>query len=245
MSGGVQEGQEIRGHQGGEVAELLRLAIQKKADIETLRELMALKRQHEADEARKAYYDALASFKAETIRIVKDRQVNYQNRGSGGNTSYKHASLANIVGVVTPYLSKHNLTATWRTDHNGKITVTCRITHRQGHFEETRLCADPDQSGGKNSIQAMGSTVSYLERYTLMAMLGLATYDQDDDGASAGELIEQEKIIEIQDHLVALNWDEEMFCAFLGIAEITHMTAAHHKKAMGAINQRYKQRGGK
>jgi hypothetical protein len=67
------------------------------------------------------------------------------------------------------------------------VKVTCKLTHKQGHSEEVTLEAPLDTSGGKNNIQAMGSSVSYLERYTLLAITGLATKEQDDDGASTGQ----------------------------------------------------------
>jgi hypothetical protein len=47
------------------------------------------------------------------------------------------------------------------------------------------LRAGADQSGAKNSIQAIGSTISYLQRYTLKAALGLAAAN-DDDGKASG-----------------------------------------------------------
>jgi hypothetical protein len=59
-----------------------------------------------------------------------------------------------------------------------------------GHSESTSLSASPDTSGSKNAIQAIGSTVSYLQRYTILALTGLATEDMDDDGHAAAEPIE-------------------------------------------------------
>ena len=41
-----------------------------------------------------------------------------------------------------------------------------------------------DDSGSKNKLQAIGSTVSYLQRYSLMSILGLAAKGVDDDGNS-------------------------------------------------------------
>ena len=56
-----------------------------------------------------------------------------------------------------------------------------------GHSEETTLKAPPDTSGSKNSIQAIGSTVTYLERYTLLAATGMAAAGMDNDGRFADE----------------------------------------------------------
>ena len=52
--------------------------------------------------------------------------------------------------------------------------MTCVLSHRDGHFEETTLTAGRDDSGKKNAIQQVGSTITYLQRYTLKAALGLA-----------------------------------------------------------------------
>jgi hypothetical protein len=78
----------------------------------------------------------------------------------------------------------------WEThqDDKGNVGVTCHITHAQGHRESVSLKGPIDESGNKNRIQAVGSTVSYLERYTLLAALGLATGEDDDDvGGLRGE----------------------------------------------------------
>jgi hypothetical protein len=56
-----------------------------------------------------------------------------------------------------------------------------------GHSEETTLKAIPDTSGSKNSIQAIGSTVTYLERYTLLAAMGMAAAGMDNDGRTVDE----------------------------------------------------------
>ena len=65
------------------------------------------------------------------------------------------------------------------------MKVTCRITHRDGHYEETSLFGPVDGSGNKNPIQAIGSAVTYLQRYTLKAAVGIAA-SQDDDAQEAG-----------------------------------------------------------
>ena len=44
-----------------------------------------------------------------------------------------------------------------------------------------------DDSGQKSAIQQVASTITYLRRYTLTGVLGIATTDQDLDGADAGD----------------------------------------------------------
>jgi hypothetical protein len=77
---------------------------------------------------------------------------------------------------VTPILGKYGLSYRYRVSSNVNepIVVTCVVSHKDGHFEETTLLAGRDDSGNKNSIQQVGSTLTYLQRMTLKAALGLA-----------------------------------------------------------------------
>ena len=67
------------------------------------------------------------------------------------------------------------------------MTVVCIVTHEDGHEERTQMSGLPDQSGKKNPIQQIASTVSYLRRYTLTGALGITVSDEDDDGVSSGD----------------------------------------------------------
>lgn len=166
---------------------LLALAVQQGASIEQLERLMALKERHEANEARKAFHEAMAGFKAEPPAIFKDKHVKYAN-SKGGFTEYDHATLGNVVKTVIAAMGRHGLSHSWSTAHleGGRVRVTCKVTHKLGHSDEVSLEASRDDSGGKNNIQALGSAISYLQRYTLLAITGLATEDDpDDDGAGA------------------------------------------------------------
>ena len=161
-------------------ADLLRIAVTQGADIEKLSRLMDLQERWERNEARKAYTTAINAFKAESPRIAKNTHVKF------GATDYKHASLDHVCDAVIGGLSKHGISHRWKVEQaNGEIRVTCVLTHAAGHSEETTLSGAPDQTGSKNSIQAVGSTVTYLSRYTLLCATGLATADSDTDGRTA------------------------------------------------------------
>lgn len=167
--------------------QLLQIAVQRGVDAEQLKELMNLQREWKADMARDAFVVAMNAFRAEALKVIKTKQVSY------GNTSYKHATLANIVEIAAPALSKHGLSHRWETTQlEGLVTVACIITHQLGHSERTSLSSAPDTSGAKNAIQAVGSAVTYLQRYTFMAITGLAAQDQDDDGGPVERLSEKQ-----------------------------------------------------
>lgn len=165
---------------------LLEIAVQRGATAEELGRLMLLQERYEANEARRAYNEAMALFKANPPEIFKDKHVYFTSQK--GDTSYDHATLGNVCAQITKGLADVGITHSWRTSQvEGKVVVSCVLRHRAGHEEVTTLESSPDQSGGKNSIQAIGSAVSYLQRYTLLSATGLATKDlpQDDDGNGA------------------------------------------------------------
>lgn len=158
-------------------AAMVAAALEQKADVAVLERLLDLQLKYEANEARKAYARAMAAFKSDPPRIFKDKEVSYSN------TNYRHASLGNVVEQVTQALALHGLTVAWDIDQGDKrISVTCAVTHTDGHSEKVTLSAGPDNSGKKNPIQQVASTVTYLQRYTLLAAVGLATEDGDNDG---------------------------------------------------------------
>lgn len=163
-------------------SKLLELAIQSNANIETLERLMALQERWEANEARRAYVEAMAAFKAEPMTIFKRKAVNFTTRDNDV-VSYKHAELSDITEVVCPAMSKHGLSHRWNVSQAGDvITVDCIVTHRLGHSEKVTMQGKPDASGKKNPIQQVASTVQYLQRYTLLAATGMSTKGTDDDG---------------------------------------------------------------
>lgn len=164
-------------------ADTIYAAVNKNTDLKLLKEAMELQDTWERRQAEKAYNKSIASFKANPPEIVKDQEVKFDT-ARGGKVGYRYANLANVIEKVTPELSRHGLTISWRTFVNDKINVTCRISHELGHYEETTLCADSEGSGTKNAIQAMGSAITYMQRYTALALLGLACADGDDDGRS-------------------------------------------------------------
>lgn len=170
---------------GGNLMETLATAVQRGLPIETLNALMDFQERHESFNARKAFDAAMAAAKAELPVIVKNRTVDFTT--SKGRTNYKHEDLAAIARAVDPVLARHGLSYRFRTTQDGAtVSVTCIVSHRDGYSEENTLSAGRDDSGNKNSIQGFGSTITYLQRYTLKAALGLAA-SHDDDGRGQGD----------------------------------------------------------
>lgn len=151
---------------------------------------MLMKERVDRQQGVQAFNDAISAAKGEIGPIVKNRTVDFSTQK--GRTHYKHEDLAAITAVLDPVLKRHGLAYRFRSaQSNGKLSVTCILSHVRGHSEETTLESGEDHSGNKNATQAIGSAATYLQRYTLKLALGLAAA-QDDDGRASGGSIEDE-----------------------------------------------------
>jgi len=154
-------------------------------NLELVEKFMALQERWEANQARKAFDAAIASAKAEIKPIVKKQEVDFTS--NRGRTNYEYEGLSDIAEHIDPILAKNGLSYRYRPRQEGKMLfMVCRLAHRDGHTEEVELFAAFDESGNKNTIQSIGSTATYLQRYTLKLALGLAAA-KDDDGRGAGK----------------------------------------------------------
>ena len=174
----------ITGIQPGVVLDptsLVNNAINQGCDVDQLERLLAMKERWEANEARKAFVAAMSRFQSEVPRIEKKKAVDFTS--AKGRTNYNYAPLCDIIESIKGSLANCGLSFRWEnvTGERG-LKVTCFVTHIDGHSEQAEMCAPMDNSGNKNLIQGHGSTLTYLQRYTLCAVLGLASADKDIDG---------------------------------------------------------------
>jgi len=144
---------------------------------ETLRELLQFQKDVDARAAEIAYSEALTELKRDLPAVIsRDQTVKY---GAGeGATRYKHSSLSHVMDIVTEHLSNHGFSLTWRPSTSDRqVTVTCRMMHSAGHSDECTISSSPDTSGRKGPAQAVASTITLLQRYTALSLLGIATAD--------------------------------------------------------------------
>ena len=222
------------------------------ANPETLERLFALQERWEKNEARKAFDAAMSSAKSEIPTIIKNREVGYKHKDGKDETSYRHEDLGQIARTVDPILAKHGLSYRFRTTSaiGEPVSVTCIVSHRLGHSEENTLHAGRDDSGKKNSIQAIGSTLTYLQRYTLKAALGLASSYDDDGKASEGdprdeEPISNEQLAKVRALCAETSTDIVKFCEYLKVESLAEITAKDYPRALGSLETKRRKQGAK
>jgi hypothetical protein len=210
--------------------DMLNRAVESGAGLDMVEKLMSLQERWETGQARKAFDRAIAAAKAKITPI---------QRNAKGHNDKRYADFAAIAKVVDPILSEHGLSYRFRTAQSDRISVTCILSHEDGHSEETTLSGPADASGSKNAIQAIGSTLTYLQRYSLVQMLGLAASNDDDGkaGGSGGAISEDQaaELIALADEVGA---DKRAFCEYFRIDGIAMMPAKDFERAKIALNKK-------
>lgn len=161
----------------GGMSPVVAAVLARNPDTATLRECLAIQREYEREEARRLYVTAFVNLKADLPKILgRDKLVKFNN------TEYTHTSLGAAVEAVTPHLNNYGFAHDWRPsiDDRGQVVVSCRLTHIGSHYEEVTIKSAPDSKGAKSGPQAIASTITMLERYTLLALLGIATADMEE-----------------------------------------------------------------
>lgn len=165
---------------------LIERAIDNGADVDSLGKLLDLKERYEAEEAKKAFNKAMAQFQPLKPTLPRTKAVRF---GSNSQAAYKYCPLDTMEMLLRNPLAECGLSYSWQgVSKEGMDGQRCIIKHVMGHSEVTDMFAPADDSGNKNSIQSIGSTATYLQRYTLKAALGLVEVDEDDDGVNSGDM---------------------------------------------------------
>jgi ERF superfamily protein len=118
---------------------------------------------------------SLAKAQASFPRIERDKEVTVKTK-TGGSYTFKYAPLDSILAAVRGPLSDNGLALVQTLDEGDLVTM---LLHDGGAriIGRTPL---PEAEG----IQAYGSAITYLRRYSIQALLGIAA-EEDDDGNQA------------------------------------------------------------
>lgn len=183
--------------------------------VEKVEQMFALYQKVEAGKAQRAYAAALADMQAALPVVVSKGAI----KGNDDKVRSKYAKWEDICEAIRPHLTAHGFAISFGIDNADaqRVTVTCTLSHREGHSEKTAMSLGIDSSGGKQGPQGWGSAVSYAKRYTATAMLNIASRGEDDDGqAAANEYITDDQQERLKQLLSDINGTHE---AFLKVAK--------------------------
>lgn len=230
--------------------QILVAAINKNYPVEFIEKMMDLEERHQKEIARRAYFDALANFKAEAPPVKKDKYNKFFDSW--------YTSLGLLLETYNPVLGKHGISISFppKEQTDKTMTVACRLTHRMGHYEELPLTAPIDQAAigkqsgqrSRNPIQDIKSTFTYLRSATCEAILGVSGTDgtTDDDGNSAGnkiEFISTDQCTEIEDLINETFTEKERtkrtksWLTYLKVSAVHEIPANKYKMAVNSLKR--------
>ena len=214
---------------------MLQRAVELGHDLNEIEKIMELERSWKADKAREAYYEALAAFKAEPITVTKDKK----------NTQYgsMYTSIGNLVNTVNAAMAPFGLNARWAIDQSESIAVTCILSHTLGYSEQVSMSGPPDDSGSKNQLQQIKSTITYLESSTFQAVTGVVSQDgnADDDGNGAIETITENQVANLEALMSEVGATKDAFLKVCKVQSFDQLPAAQYAGAIQRLEQKRKQ----
>lgn len=197
--------------------------------IQKIEQMFALYQKVEADRARRAYDDAFAGMQTD-IPVV-------ERKGKAHNGMY--GRWEDIVERVAPVLSKHGFAISFRVNTLDKaLQVTCILSHRDGHREDTSYTLPLDTSGNKTPIQSVGSTTSYAKRYLACAMLNIATRGEDNNGDATDGTITDEQQETLKALLEQANGHPGKFLEFAKSPSFAEIKARDFDRLVKTLKQK-------
>jgi len=200
-------------------------------DIAKLERLVELQVDAEKRRAKASYLAAIAKMQAELPAVAR--------RGTAHNNK-KYARLEDIIEAAKPVLSKHGFSLTYRITQTDKtMTIVGVLGHEDGHTEQTDMTLPADNSGGKNIVQAWGSSATYGKRYVALTLLGIATEDEDDDGKAAGAKPVADNTLAHLNTLIAdTGASVEWICNHYSVGELGDLTGPQIAEAIAGLAAR-------
>ena len=204
------------------------------SDVSKLQALLDMQMTIMKEEQRQAYLRDFSTMQAELPAIRKSAETQQS----------KYAQLEYILEAAKPVLAKWGFSLSFipkTTD--GYLTIKAVLQQNGGHVTETEINLPFDTSGNKNSVQAIGSTMTYGMRYTAVALLAISTFDGENPADLDGTLtITEEEAIEVRDYCNENNQDESRLCVYftkyykIPIGEFEDLPVGSVKTVKGQID---------
>lgn len=172
-----------------------------RCDTGKMRELLAMQKEIDAEEARRAFTVDYMALQDDLPAITADRRIEIRkkDRTTGERTgaveqSTPYSSFNAIMRVIKKPLKNHGFTLSFSTEPSPdgtRLLVTGYLDHVRGHQRKTVFPLPAETSGSKNNVQGWGSSQSYGMRYGTRALLNVITNapeDADMDGATVQQV---------------------------------------------------------
>lgn len=209
------------------------------ADLDKLERILAMHSRLEAKAREREFNEKMA----EAQKLMEPINADARNP----ETKSKYATLAKLDRVIRPIYSKLGFAPSFNTSPDAPpehVRVLLALSNC-GHTAHYQIDMPTDGKGPKGGsvmtrTHAVGSGVSYGQRYLLKLAFNLSIDSSaDDDGNAAGRtgggVISAEQVQRIKSLAMAVQADMRRFCAFLGVPSIEAIPAARFEHAIASL----------
>jgi len=208
------------------------------ASTDKLEKVMDMAERWEANQARKAFSDAMSAAQAEIQPVARDAY--------NSHTKSRYARLETISRAINPIITKYGFAMSFGTANSpfeGHYRVTCEVTHCDGHSKQYHVDMPAETTGfkggaNKTPTHAFGSAMSYGRRYLTLLIFNIATEDDDGQAAGRGKSITDEQCNELLALAEDAGADKRAFCEWLGVDSFTAIPANRFDKAKNALQKK-------
>lgn len=214
-------------------------------DVSKLEKLLDMQERIMNKQAEIDFNEALARVSSKMPRIIKGGKVEYKDKETKKTEeAFKFARYEDIDKFVRPLLVEEGFSLSYDTvmKEGGGVVMTGTLSHKSGHSKTASLPLALDTSGGKNNIQAMGSTTQYGKRYTMCMLLNIVTVGEDDDGTGA-ESVTLEQAAELDTEARETGSDIPKLLAFAGATSFQDIPLKNYGKVKKFLAQKKKKVG--
>jgi hypothetical protein len=159
-----------------------------------------------------------------------------------GKVISSYAKYEDIHKAINPVLIENGFSLRYNSrESDGKMVITGTLAHIDGHSITDEIPLSIDSSGAKNSVQGVGSTISYGKRYLVSMLLNLVFEGEDDDGNSAGHVqISAKHAKEIKELIEETGSDTKKFLKWLNAKSVDEMSEKDYPRALAALERKVK-----
>ena len=143
--------------------------------------------------------EALAKAQADITSPARNREVTVMKK-AGGSYKFRYATLDSIIDHVRPHLTANGLWFVQTLENgDGKYRLVTTLLHASGQSirSETPILLEKEVDN-----QVFGSALTYMRRYALTALLGIAADEDDDANTADGNTIKEAKDRPVKDAAV-------------------------------------------
>lgn len=229
-----------------DIGAIIELAVREGRSADEIEKLVGLFERMQDRQAGAAFYRAVSCFRADCPPIVRRSQnAQFTVTRNGVKCPSLYASLDDIAKTVRKPLADNGLSYTWGTAaiEGNMLTISCILSHVDGHSETSAVTFPIDSPAGSSPQQKYGSTITYAQRYSLIARLGLTSCDDDNDGNEPDkpvELIDQKQIRQLEDLIDSVGANPGKFKAFMGVEWLKELPASEYDRAIRELERKKK-----